>query len=163
MVRSLSVSLDLEQELKLAVEALSQHGVPYALCGGLALAIHGHPRATKDIDFLVPPASVAAALDALASAGFPLRAGPIPLGAKGPHPQRLFRATKVSGSDHLTVDLLEVSVSYDSAWNSRQTLVWKEQPLTVLSRSGLIEMKRLSVRLKDQSDLEALEAPDHET
>jgi len=27
----------------------------------------------------------------------------------------------------------------------------------------LIEMKRLSVRLKDQSDLEALEASDHET
>jgi hypothetical protein len=156
------VSLDLEQELAVAIEALSVRGVPYALCGGLALAVHGHPRATRDIDLLVPPASVAAALEALAGAGFPLRAGPIPLGAGGAYPQRLFRATKVSGTAHLTVDLLEVSESYASAWDGRQALVWKGRPLTVVSRAGLIEMKRLSSRLKDRGDLEALEGDDEQ-
>lgn len=39
-----------------AVEAsrtLSELGVPHALIGGLAVGVHGHPRATKDVDFLV--------------------------------------------------------------------------------------------------------------
>ncbi|MCB9690220.1 MAG: hypothetical protein H6736_00245, partial [Alphaproteobacteria bacterium] len=33
--------------------ALSDLGVPHALVGGLAVGLHGHPRATKDVDFLV--------------------------------------------------------------------------------------------------------------
>lgn len=39
-----------------AIEAsrrLTDLGVPHALIGGLAVGIHGHPRATKDADFLV--------------------------------------------------------------------------------------------------------------
>lgn len=36
-----------------AAEALKQAGVRYALVGGLAVGVHGYPRATKDVDFLV--------------------------------------------------------------------------------------------------------------
>lgn len=36
-----------------ASQRLSQLGVPHALIGGLAVGVHGHPRATKDADFLV--------------------------------------------------------------------------------------------------------------
>ena len=32
---------------------LTELGVPHALVGGLAVGLHGHPRATKDVDFLV--------------------------------------------------------------------------------------------------------------
>jgi hypothetical protein len=156
------VALDLEHELKAVLEALSAEQVPHALCGGLALAVHGFPRATRDIDLLVPPASVPPALDALARAGFQLRAGPLPLGAGSANPQRLFRATKVAGGSHLSVDLLEVSPAYEGAWNGRQAVAWKGQLLTVVSRTGLIEMKRLSARLKDRSDLETLEGSDGE-
>lgn len=34
-------------------EALTSLGVRHALVGGLAVGVHGHPRATKDIDFIV--------------------------------------------------------------------------------------------------------------
>jgi len=34
-------------------EALTNLGVPHALVGGLAVGLHGHPRATKDVDFIV--------------------------------------------------------------------------------------------------------------
>lgn len=34
---------------------LAELGIPHALIGGLAVGIHGHPRATKDADFLVGP------------------------------------------------------------------------------------------------------------
>lgn len=32
---------------------LAELGVPHALVGGLAVGLHGHPRATKDVDFIV--------------------------------------------------------------------------------------------------------------
>ena len=34
---------------------LAELGIPHALIGGLAVGLHGHPRATKDVDFLVGP------------------------------------------------------------------------------------------------------------
>lgn len=36
-------------------QRLTELGVPHALIGGLAVGVHGHPRATKDVDFLVGP------------------------------------------------------------------------------------------------------------
>lgn len=36
-------------------QKLAHLGVPHALIGGLAVGLHGHPRATKDVDFLVGP------------------------------------------------------------------------------------------------------------
>ncbi|MBM4780929.1 MAG: nucleotidyltransferase family protein [Archangiaceae bacterium] len=154
--------IDLVAELELLVDALNQASVPYALCGGLALAIHGHPRATKDIDLLVPAEAVENALRAAARAGFTLRAGPIPLGVKTPTPQTLFRATKVSAGSHITTDVLEVSASYGAAWALREVIDWRGRRLSLLSRSGLIAMKRLSSRTKDQSDVVTLEQREDE-
>lgn len=34
-------------------QALTDLGVRHALAGGLAVGLHGHPRATKDVDFIV--------------------------------------------------------------------------------------------------------------
>ncbi|MBX3228797.1 MAG: hypothetical protein KIT84_39710 [Labilithrix sp.] len=45
--------MDLFAELRALTAALDAAGVDYALCGAVALAIHGVPRATKDIDVLV--------------------------------------------------------------------------------------------------------------
>ncbi|MES1208434.1 MAG: hypothetical protein ABUS79_21050 [Pseudomonadota bacterium] len=53
--------LDLVQELTDVIACLDQGGVPYALCGGLAMAVHGYPRATVDIDLLVLAKDEAAA------------------------------------------------------------------------------------------------------
>ena len=47
--------MDFFQELKDLAIALDASVVDYALCGGVALAIHGVPRATQDIDLLVRP------------------------------------------------------------------------------------------------------------
>lgn len=34
-------------------QTLERLGVPHALIGGLAVGVHGYPRGTKDVDFLV--------------------------------------------------------------------------------------------------------------
>jgi hypothetical protein len=91
------------------------------------------------------------------TAGFTLRAGPMPLGVGTPNPQRLFRATKVVANRHLTLDILEVSSSYLPAWSSRVAGTFKGRRLTVVTREGLIAMKRLSTRAKDRADVETLE------
>jgi predicted nucleotidyltransferase len=41
-------------DLKLLLRSLNAHGVEYFLIGGYALAAHGYPRATADIDVVVP-------------------------------------------------------------------------------------------------------------
>jgi hypothetical protein len=46
--------MDLYDELRSLVAALDRQHVDYAICGGIALALHGYPRFTKDIDLLSP-------------------------------------------------------------------------------------------------------------
>lgn len=43
------------EALRLASEALSAAKVRHVVVGGLAVGANGHPRATKDVDFLVGP------------------------------------------------------------------------------------------------------------
>ena len=43
---------DLYEEFKAIVAALGEQGIDYAVCGGLAMAVWGAPRATVDIDLL---------------------------------------------------------------------------------------------------------------
>jgi len=49
--------LDPVTELEGLVDAFEATGVGYAVCGGLALAVHGHPRATMDL--VISPSSKA--------------------------------------------------------------------------------------------------------
>ena len=102
-------SVDLVHELEQVVDALAGAGVQYAVCGGFAVAIHGHVRATRDIDLLIRPESVERALEALARCGFTLRAGPIPFSAGTPQAREIHRASKVDGSSLVTVDLVLVT------------------------------------------------------
>ena len=41
-------------DVMLVLSELEKHGVQYALLGGVAMAIHGFPRMTKDIDCIFP-------------------------------------------------------------------------------------------------------------
>jgi len=41
------------EELFRIVDAFAANQLEYAVCGGLAVAIHGRPRLTVDIDFVV--------------------------------------------------------------------------------------------------------------
>jgi len=45
-------------ELLKLIDALDAAGAEYAVCGGLAVGLHGHARATTDIDLLVPEAEL---------------------------------------------------------------------------------------------------------
>ncbi len=44
---------DIYTEFLAVVDTLNDACIDYAVCGGIGLAIHGHPRFTRDIDFLI--------------------------------------------------------------------------------------------------------------
>ena len=47
--------MELHKDFKEFIELLNSHNVAYVVVGGYALAFHGCPRFTGDIDFLVKP------------------------------------------------------------------------------------------------------------
>ena len=70
--------MTLFDELRSVVSALDGAGVDYALVGGLAVAVWGAPRATKDIDLLVPEHEIARVTDILKREGYFASAAPWP-------------------------------------------------------------------------------------
>jgi len=45
--------LDIYDEFRNLVAVLDEHEIDYALCGGMAMAVHQRPRMTIDIDVLI--------------------------------------------------------------------------------------------------------------
>jgi predicted nucleotidyltransferase len=56
--------------VRAAVQSVEKAGIPYLLIGGLASALVGRPRYTKDADLFVRPEDAQRTLDALEAAGF---------------------------------------------------------------------------------------------
>jgi hypothetical protein len=149
--------MDLFEELRRVASSLDAGGIPYALCGGLAVAAHGHVRATKDIDLLILPDDLHRATECLGHAGFIHPGGELPLPGPGRSVRRVHRLTRVVEPDHVTVDLLLVTDGeLQIAWNSRSTVELGDFPLTIVSKDGLIAMKRGSNRPIDQDDIARL-------
>lgn len=134
------------------VAAFDLRGVDYALCGAIALAVHGKPRATTDIDVLVPQEHVDGALTALSAIGYDLRAAPMRF-ASG---IEVHRVSRVEGKELMTIDVLRVTPAVEDAWRGREAHSWDGRTVTVVSRAGLTAMKRLANRAQDRADLEAL-------
>ncbi len=148
--------MDLRSELLLVLDALRIANIDYALRGGLAVVIHGHPRLTRDIDLLLREADVDAARTALGTVGFTLDSGLLHFDAGKPTERRLWRLTKASGQDYLTLDLLLVNAFLQDVWDTREQHALEGSVVQVVSRSGLAKMKRAAGRPQDLADLCAL-------
>lgn len=159
------MALDLIAEFEAVVAALHSAGIEYAVCGGLAVAVHGHVRATQDIDLLVRPEDVAAILALAKTLGFDVPARRMVFRAGQPDEHVMQRVSKLDPetNDLLSLDLLVVGPFYERSWNGRISIPWKGTELFVVSRDGLATMKRQAGRPKDLADLAALEHTDDET
>jgi hypothetical protein len=60
----------LHSTLRRLTQRLNVEGIPYALLGGLALAEHGYPRLTEDIDLLLTPSGLARFRQQLVGRGY---------------------------------------------------------------------------------------------
>lgn len=149
--------MKLADELEKLAVALSAAGVEYALCGGLAMAVHGHVRATEDIDILVRESDLDEIITVAESIGYHLHTGWMTFNAQTAAELKLYRIVKVEGTDHVMLDLLMVAPAFEEEWKHRQTFHHDGVDLTVMTAHGLALMKRGTGRTKDQIDVEWLD------
>ena len=141
--------MTLHDELMAVTQALDTDAIPYALVGGLAVAVWGAPRATKDIDLLVQPADVERAKTAIGRCGFTLPAEPMEF-SDG---MVVHRVSKVRDGALMTVDLLLVNENLRRHFETREARFVEEARLWVIGRAGLIAMKISAGRPQDQADV----------
>jgi len=134
--------------------ALSDAGADYLVVGAHALAAHGHPRATGDLDIWIRPTAENAARvwDALLAFGAPLDeltqedlATPDIVFQIGLAPQRIDILTDVTGAD------------FDEAWENRVTAQVFGRDVPVISLQDFIRNKRALGRPQDIADVARLE------
>ncbi len=147
----------LEAELRELVRLFNEEKVSYALCGGMAVGIHGYPRFTQDIDFLIPPESLDQARAVAAKAGFLDESGRIPFADSD-----VYRVVKIEGAEFRMLDLLVPKRLDTIAWTQRQWFDWNGLPICVVSAKGLVEMKRAAGRDVDLLDIKNLGFDQHE-
>ncbi|HEY3359281.1 MAG TPA: hypothetical protein VGQ83_38890 [Polyangia bacterium] len=153
--------LDLYDEAKALITGLEARGLAYALCGGLAMAVHGVPRATVDIDLLIPAAAFEAVRKLARELGYAFDALPMSFAGGAVEIRRVSKPDPESG-DVLTLDLLLVTPRIESIWQQREQVQWEEGALWVVSRAGLIGLKSLRGSGTDQDDIAKLREPPDE-
>lgn len=147
--------LDLEEELDAVLAALDANEIEYAVCGGLAMAIHGCPRATVDIDLLVKPDDQARIFSAVEPLGFRVHARPMRFDGGA---VQIRRVSKIdSDGEALMLDLLLVTSANEGAWRTRRTVTWRSRPIGVVSPEGLIALKLRRSSKQDLADIERLQ------
>jgi hypothetical protein len=144
--------MDLMQELEEIVKNLSQEGIEYAVCGGMALAIWGYPRATLDINLLVEHHSIVRLSQKLKDLGFDMNETIMPLGEV--NICRFYRIE--SSGETLVLDILFIPDSMKEIWENRQEVIINDKPFVVVSPEGLISLKLLRDNLQDKVDIEYL-------
>jgi hypothetical protein len=156
--------LDPVTELERLVDAFEADEVGYAVCGGLALAVHGHPRATKDVDLLVQPHDVDRAIEVAKRVGFDIPARKMTFGLRTGTPREMKRLSKLDPDTGtlMSLDLIVVNPELEDVWEDRVRVMWRERPLVVVSRAGLATMKRIAGRKQDLADLAKLEGTEDE-
>jgi hypothetical protein len=146
--------LDLYDEFSTLIGALEAARADYAVCGGLAMAIHGFPRATIDVDLVVPPNAAERVLACARDLGYTISADPMSFAGGA---VEIRRVTKIDHGDLLSLDLLLVTPAIERVWNERTRVVWERGELWVVSRQGLVNLKHLRGSGQDQDDIKLLE------
>ncbi len=142
------------EELSLLVGEFNDREIEFALCGGLAVAAHGFTRATEDIDFLIREESLTMAYEAAAAVGFDIRGLDMSFKEKT---VEIRRVSKIVGEDVISLDLLLVTPHVEDVWDGRETRAFNGEVISLVSRGGLIKMKRQAGRSQDLTDIERLE------
>lgn len=146
---------DLLTELALITTSLEENEIEYAVCGGLALTILGFPRATFDIDILIRNESLEDSFALAKQFGFDIH------GLDMSFKERAVEIRRVSKIDDdgevLSLDFLLVTPFIEDVWDDRITVEWQGRPMSIVSREGLVKMKKLAGRHKDLIDIDRIE------
>jgi hypothetical protein len=140
--------MEVQSDFRDLLELLNKHRVEYMLVGGYALAFHGAPRYTGDMDIFVRVSSQNAVriMAALNEFGF----GSVGLAAEdfqkqlGVPPVRVDIVTSLTG------------ISWEDAYSNRVQGKYGDITLFYIGRDQFISNKKATGRKRDLADLEAL-------
>jgi hypothetical protein len=143
----------LTKDFKEFLRCLNAHGVEFLVIGGHAVAFHGYPRATSDLDIWVAvnPSNASLLVDALKDFGFDLPELNAELFLRedrlirmGVAPNRIEIQTGIDG------------VTFAHCYPRRVTAVLDEVPVAFISLPDLKANKAAAARNKDLADLDNL-------
>lgn len=135
------------------IESLNRHNVRYLLIGGYAVALHGHPRYTKDLDIWISMDNTNAAnlLKALQDFGFSSLSlcvedflKPDQIVQLGFPPNRIDLMTSPKGID------------FDTCYASREEIEIEGLKVKLIDLNNLKINKKATGRHQDLADLENL-------
>lgn len=146
--------MKLPREWQERIESLLSHRVRFLIVGAHALAAHGRPRATQDLDLFVDPTAANARRlgGALSDFGYPALARVW---------RRFARRDRMVtlGREPLRVDIMTSisGVDFRQAWKGRVTADFGGREVGFLGPAEFVENKRATGRTKDLLDLALLE------
>jgi predicted membrane-bound mannosyltransferase len=140
--------MKLSKDLREFVELLNSRKIKYLLVGGYAVAYHGLPRYTEDIDFLIEISSENAVLVAAAVNDF---------GFAKFKPKDFQKSEVVVqlGRAPNRIDLLTsvTAVSFEEAWKTKIKTKLDGLPVWVISLELLVRNKLATGRPQDLADV----------
>jgi hypothetical protein len=148
--------LDITEELRGLVKMLNERQIDYALCGGMAMAVHERARMTIDIDMLIQSESLAKVIALAGELDYKIRGKDMTF-ANGAVEIRRVSKIDADAGDLLSLDLLLVTPETRIAWDTRMSLEWEGTMLSVVSPAGLIALKKLRMSGQDLDDIKALQ------
>jgi len=143
----------LNQDFKEFIELLNNNDVRYLVVGGYAVALHGHPRYTKDIDIWIEltPENADRVVQALEQFGF---------GSLGLKPADFLEPSQVIqlGYPPRRIDLLTSlkGVDFNDCYQDRTTIVIEGMNIDFINLANLKKNKQATGRHQDLADLENL-------
>lgn len=149
-------AMNLTDEFTALIAAFERAQIEYAVCGATAMALHGFPRFTNDIDLLILPRDLEGAIAVAKECGFEDVPEAIRLGQQTGRPCEIWRINKFKGEDFLTLDLVLVNAVLEDVWAGRTRFAWKDQIVPAVSAAGLAKMKVIAGRPQDLVDLQTL-------
>lgn len=149
--------IELPEDFRDLLVELVDADAEFVVLGGHAVAFHGHPRATKDLDVLVraTPDNAAKVYRALAAFGAPLNSFEIQEGDFA-----TYDGVLQIGLPPRRIDILNraTGITFDVAVASGSAFEIDGRRIPVIGLDALIDNKRSAAREQDLADVAALEA-----
>ncbi|HET7585080.1 MAG TPA: nucleotidyltransferase [Gemmatimonadaceae bacterium] len=149
--------IDLPDDFRDLLVELADAGADFVVVGGHAVAYHGHPRATRDLDVLIRavPENGERVYRALAAFGAPLETFDI-----GAADFATYDGVLQVGLPPRRIDILNRvdGISFDDAIAEGAHFILEGRRIPVVGRAALLRNKRASGRPQDMADIAAIES-----
>jgi hypothetical protein len=136
------------------LRAFADADVRFVIVGAYALAVHGRPRATGDLDVWIDatPENAPRVMKALAAFGAPVAEI---TEADFTHPGVVYQIGVPPGRIDILTEL--TGLAFEQAWSNRIRRPFGELEVDFIDRASFLRNKRATGRLKDLSDIEGME------